>query len=159
MNYHYALTVKKTRGEKLLLHYDDWILQNEKRGYTISNINYEITKGLHFHAIISANKRISYDDLKTSPHGWNFKLVPLYNKAGWLDYAEKDANLDVRVQQMLQELDEQDPRSRSQIPEDPQESSVSEYSEEVINTNACLSTPTVYKYPNFDIRKLSSGKK
>jgi hypothetical protein len=50
----------------------------------------DISKRLHMHGIVTMKKCFSYPrylNLKD----FNYKLVAMYNKAGWLDYLQKNA--------------------------------------------------------------------
>jgi len=79
----------------------------------IYNVNYEDTKGLHVHCIIESD---AFVDLKAiiPPHGWNYKVVPLYNRVGWIKYSEKDKDKGVMQNCINEELYEENPSVRSE---------------------------------------------
>lgn len=113
----YALTIKKTRKPITLDLYEDYLSWLSGK-CEVANINYEDTRGLHVHCVIRTSDEFQFSDLKIVPHGWSFKMVPIYNLAGWIKYSEKDADKRVESQLELQELYENDPRQSSYIPDD-----------------------------------------
>lgn len=164
----YALTVKKTRKPITLDLYEDYLTWLATKA-EVSNINYEDTRGLHVHCLITAPDDFQYNDLKILPFGWSFKMVPIYDLMGWLSYSEKDRNKHVRENLIMEELHENDPRQTSYIPTewDTTRSAPkgSNSEEEKNHTTAphgyyvCLSmepSPQDYYKNGLDIRKRSS---
>lgn len=150
----YALTLKKTRKPILLTDYEDYLTWLQDRGYKVTEVNYEDTKGLHVHFILSAPAELIYGQLKRDPYGWSIRFVPIYNRTGWMKYITKDTNRDVYNLYMKKELEAYDPRSRGVEPGDgfpePPGDEQDSGSEELANS-------IKLKWPNFDIRKF--GKK
>lgn len=133
----YALTVKKTRKPITLALYEDYLTWLSKKVH-VGNVNYEDTRGLHIHLVIQSEEEFPYNELKMEKYGWSYKMVPIYNHDGWIHYIEKDTKKDIKLEHMLQELHENDPRTESEVPNiEP------EYSEETIEI-----------LPNFDIRNI-----
>jgi len=114
--YALALTLRKTRKPVTLPYYKEQ-LKLIGQHVDIYNVNYEDTKGLHVHCIIESDEFV---DLKAiiPPHGWNYKVVPLYNRVGWIKYSEKDKDKHVLQnhfnEQINEELYEENPSVTSE---------------------------------------------
>lgn len=87
--YEYAITARKTRKPILKEHYEDYFGYLSDIG-EVGNVNYENTRGIHVHFILSCKCKINYKILKPTKYGWNIKAVPIYNRDGWVSYCEKD---------------------------------------------------------------------
>lgn len=146
----YALTVKKTRNPKNISQYYDYLTWLGTKGIKHSDLHFEDTRGLHFHCIISSEDKIQYSDLKRDQYGWNFKMVPLYNEQGWVKYSSKDSSKGIETQHKLEELNEEDPRVRSEL---------KVYYLESSPEDELIDIPENMRYPHFDVRKYSSSDK
>ena len=87
----YAITSVKTRNPKSREHYIDYLNALTDDG-VVSNVNFETTRGLHIHYILTTTYELKPHHLYKTKHGWNHKIVPIFNKAGWVRYSEKDIN-------------------------------------------------------------------
>lgn len=91
--YTYAVTSKKTRQPVTQQHYLDY-LDSLKDEYAIYNVNFETTRGLHVHYMLTSHTKLDFKDLYKTKYGWNHKAVPIYNRTGWESYIRKDYELE-----------------------------------------------------------------
>jgi len=85
----YAVTLKKTRSPILDSDYFNYLdYLNEM--FSLSNVNFESTKGLHCHFILESAQALNYQDLYIHKYGWSIKAIPIYNRERWIKYCKKD---------------------------------------------------------------------
>ncbi len=85
-----ALTLRKTRDPVFLSDYEAYFIRLRLKGYVIDNINYEDSKGLHVHCVLSHPRQdVIYANVKLEAHGWSVRLKRIYNMKGWLHYLTK----------------------------------------------------------------------
>lgn len=104
----YAITLKKTRGVPRVSDYEDYLAWLRENSFEVMNVNYEVTRGLHIHFVLSSEEE-GYPNIKKEPHGWHIKCVPIWDRDGWVAYSEKDKSKDLKIQQILTELHEEAP--------------------------------------------------
>lgn len=85
----YAITMRKTRKPITKQHYLDYLNYCTDLG-DVGNVNFEQTKGMHIHFMLKTKKTINYNKLRPTKRGWNCKVVPIFNKRGWIKYCKKD---------------------------------------------------------------------
>jgi len=87
--YYYAVTSKKTRAPIMQEHYLDY-LDSLADDYSIMNVNFETTRGLHCHYMLVSEKPLDYKTLYKTKFGWSHRAVPIFNRSGWEQYIRKD---------------------------------------------------------------------
>jgi len=85
----YACTARKTTNPITKQHYLDYLDKISDLG-TISCVNFEETKGLHCHFTITVQGKLDYNTMRPTKKGWNVKVVPIYDRQGWIRYSRKD---------------------------------------------------------------------
>lgn len=90
--YYYAYTLRRTQQPVYIQHYDD-VIRLFERNYPKATIKhyYEVTHGLHVHAIVSSTRRIYINKIHPGK-GYNldFKLIPKSEVDHWSRYIKKD---------------------------------------------------------------------
>lgn len=121
--FNYAVTVKKTRGTPVLSDYESYLSWLGER-VVIYDVNYEFTRGMHIHFIISSATKLERKDpsLYRDRYGWNILALPIYNVEGWRRYIYKDSQtedvLRLKWEKQIEELAMEAPPSRSVYPPD-----------------------------------------
>lgn len=138
--YHYAITVKKTRGKPEVADYESYLSWLGER-VVVYDVNYEFTRGLHIHFIIDTRHKLQRKDasLYRDRYGWNILAVPIYNIEGWERYIHKDSHTEdvknIKRQKQMEELHSLDPR----VHDSPHYGNQSPYDiDEEIQYESCL---------------------
>lgn len=106
MSKQFAITAKKTRKPISDKHYLDFLDRTKDLG-EIGNVNLETTKGLHVHFVLKCNS-LRYRDVYPSKVGWSIKIVPIFNKDGWVKYVRKDHLINKDLNKCVQKYNESD---------------------------------------------------
>jgi len=90
--YYYALTLRKTRAPVSQIDYEKYITCLKKKFATLVVIegHYEMTRGLHYHAMISSKYKIRPSSIRLEKNGWSWQLNDVTHYDGWMTYIRKD---------------------------------------------------------------------
>lgn len=91
----YAITMRKSKSPKKVTQetYEKQMQYfRDQMQCVFSDINYELTAGLHLHALIKVPT--CYPFTRFRVRGWSIKLVEIYDLDGWIKYINKDKEVD-----------------------------------------------------------------
>lgn len=144
--YYYALTLVKTRGERRLSDYRDYI--NSIPG-TKQCTGYEDEKGLHVHLMLVNDAPIKLSDVAIHKHGWSIRFNKLNDPddiGKWVIYCNKELHKYIYLDYLTDEMRNENVPPTTVL-SSPDEKDTSE--EELYSFER--------KYPRFDIRKVASS--
>lgn len=146
--YYYALTIRKTRGEKSIEDYREYIdrINCEKQ-----IISFETEKGLHVHLMLVSKRKLYAKDVVLERRGWSIKFSRLNDPddvGRWVIYCNKDLYKYDFIDAEADALEIPDqlipPTTMSTLPDEK-------------DTSEKESNSFERKYPRFDIRKVASS--
>lgn len=100
----YAVTTRKTNKPITETHYHDYLAKIGDLG-KVGNVNFETKRGLHCHFLLNTTSNyLDYKKLRPTKKGWNVKVVPIYNKRGWVSYCRKEYNTEAAEKELAQQF-------------------------------------------------------
>jgi len=146
--YYYSLTIVKTRGDRKISDYQNYINSIPCAKQCIS---YEDEGGLHVHLMLLSEKRIKTDDVRLHKYGWSIRFHKLNDPddiGRWIIYCNKNYFRHVYLDHFYDELKENKindtPTTVSTLPDEK------DTSEDELRSFE-------RKYPRFDIRNVATS--